>query len=144
MAGEDLGLTTEEEKKQAEEATEENADLFGAIKEALGDKVEKVVVSTRLTDAPVVLTTEGAVTLKMAHMFKQQATASEEAPELHVVMEMNDKHPVFGTLKAAFVAGDTDKVAKYAGILYDQALLVEGLPIEDPLAFTQAVSELMK
>ena len=57
------------------------------MKEALGEKVEKVVVSTRLTDAPAVLTTEGAVSLKMAQMFNAQATASEERPEIHVVLE---------------------------------------------------------
>ena len=144
VGGDDLGLTSEEEKKEAEEATTENSDLFGVMKEALGEKVEKVVVSTRLTDAPAVLTTEGAVSLKMAQMFKAQATASEEHPEVHVVLELNDKHPVFGTLKAAHAAGDDDKVKNYAGILYDQAMLMEGLPVDDPIAFAQAVTALMK
>ena len=144
VGGDDLGLTSEEEKKEAEEATTENSDLFGVMKEALGEKVEKVVVSTRLTDAPAVLTTEGAVSLKMAQMFNAQATASEERPEIHVVLELNDKHPVFGVLKAAHAAGDDDKVKNYAGILYDQAMLMEGLPIDDPIAFAQAVTALMK
>ena len=144
VGGDDLGLTSEEEKKEAEEATTENSDLFEVMKEALGEKVEKVVVSTRLTDAPAVLTTEGAVSLKMAQMFNAQATASEERPEIHVVLELNDKHPVFGVLKAAHAAGDDDKVKGYAGILYDQAMLMEGLPIDDPIAFAQAVTALMK
>ena len=144
VGGDDLGLTSEEEKKEAEEATTENSDLFEIMKEALGEKVEKVVVSTRLTDAPAVLTTEGAVSLKMAQMFNAQATASEERPEIHVVLELNDKHPVFGVLKAAHAAGDDDKVKSYAGILYDQAMLMEGLPIDDPIAFAQAVTALMK
>ena len=144
VGGDDLGLTSEEEKKEAEEATTENSDLFEIMKEALGEKVEKVVVSTRLTDAPAVLTTEGAVSLKMAQMFNAQATASEERPEIHVVLELNDKHPVFGVLKAAHAAGDDDKVKSYASILYDQAMLMEGLPIDDPIAFAQAVTALMK
>ena len=144
VGGEDLGLTTDEEKKEAEEVAEENSDLFEAMKSALDGKVEKVVVSTRLTDAPVVLTTEGAVSLKMAQMFKNAAGGSEEAPDLHVVMEMNAKHPVFETLKAAHAAGDEAKVKTYTSILYDQAMLVEGLPIDDPIAYTQAVAELMK
>ena len=143
VGGEDLGLTTEEEKKEAEEATEQNSSLFDAMKSALDGKVEKVVVSTRLTDAPVVLTTEGAMSLKMAQMFKK-APGGEEAPNPHVVMELNAKHPVFETLKAAQEAGDTDKVDTYTKILYDQAMLVEGLPIDDPIAYTQAVAELMK
>ncbi|WP_165172570.1 molecular chaperone HtpG [Adlercreutzia sp. ZJ242] len=144
VGGEDLGLTTDEEKKEAEEATTENSALFDVMKEALEGKVEKVVVSTRLTDAPVVLTTEGAVSLKMAQMFKENAVGSDEAPELHVILEVNAKHPVFGTLKAAHVAGDDDKVKTYTGILYDQAMLMEGLPVEDPIAFAQAVTALMK
>jgi molecular chaperone HtpG len=144
VGGEDLGLTTEEEKKQAEEATEAAGDLFASMKDALGDKVEKVVVSTRLTDAPVVLTTEGAVSLKMAQIFKRQgATEEEGVPNLHVIMEVNASHPVFGTLKAAHEAGDNDKVAEFTKILYDQAMLVEGLPIDDPIAFSQAITKLM-
>ena len=120
----------------------ENVDEFCMM--ALGDKVEKVIVSTRVTEAPCVLTTEGAVSLKMAQMFKESPDgAPEGAPEVRIVMEMNENHPVFGTLKAAHEAGDIEKVADYTGILYDQALLVEGIPLDDPLAFAQAVSKLM-
>lgn len=142
VAGEDLGLTTEEEKKAAEDATQENSVLFDAMRDALDGRVEKVVVSTRLTDAPVVLTTEGAVTLQMAQMFKHQP-GNEEAPEAHVIMEVNDKHPIFEVLKSANESGDKEKVSEYTDILYDQALLVEGLPIDDPLGFAQRISKLM-
>ncbi len=142
VAGEDLGLTTEAEKEQAAKATEDNATLFEAMAAALDGKVEKVVVSTRLTDAPVVLTTEGAVSLKMAEMLKH-APGSEEAPDAHVVLEVNASHPVFETLRAAQEAGEAAKVAEYAGILYDQALLVEGLLPDDPVAFAQRIAKLM-
>lgn len=144
VSSEDLGLTTEEEKKEAEDATEANSDLFDAMKKALGDKVEKVVVSTRLTDAPVVLTTEGAVSLQMAQIFKQQPGGEEEMPDIHIIMEVNPKHEVFKTLQEAQKSGDEEKVQKYTDILYDQALLVEGLPIDDPLKFSQAIASLMK
>lgn len=144
VGGEDLGLTTEEEKKEAEQATEANAGLFDAMRDALGGKVEKVVVSTRLTDAPVVLTTEGAVSLQMAQIFKQQPGGDEETPDVHIVMEVNPKHSVFDVLKKAHDDGDSEKVTKYTGILYDQALLVEGLPIDNPLEFSQAIASLMK
>ncbi|WP_165252905.1 molecular chaperone HtpG [Adlercreutzia sp. ZJ304] len=144
VGGEDLGLTTEEEKKEAEEATEQNASLFDAMREALDGKVQKVVVSTRLTDAPVVLTTEGAVSLQMSQMLKSQPGSQEGVPEAQVVMEVNAKHPVFEVLKAAQEGGDSGKVKTYTSILYDQAMLVEGLPIDDPLAFAQAISALMK
>lgn len=145
VSSEDLGLTTEEEKKEAEEATEENKDLFDEMSSSLGDKVERVVVSTRLTDAPVVLTTEGAVSLQMAQMFKQQPHgADEELPDVHIIMEVNPKHPVFTTLKESFKAGDKDKVATYSRILFDQAMLLEGLPIDDPLRFSEEITSLMK
>ena len=143
VGSEDLGLTSEEEKKQAEEATESNADLFKAMAEALDGKVERVVVSTRLTDAPAVVTSEGGVSLAMVQVLKTQPGA-EELPDLHLVLEMNDKHPVFATLQAAQEAGDAEKVRTYAGLLFDQALLVEGIMPDNPLAFAQAVAELMK
>lgn len=60
------------------------------------------------------------------------------------VLELNPNHPVFAALKAAKEAGDSDKVTKYAELLYDQALLIEGLPLEDPVAYAQKVCELMK
>ena len=146
VGAEDLGLTTDEEKKQAEEATESNAALFDVMREALDGRAEKVIVSTRLTDAPAVLTTEGGVSLQMVQVLKSQPGAGDmsDMPELHLVLEMNDKHPVFATLQAAHEAGDDDKVRAYAGILFDQALLVEGIMPDNPLAFAQAVSDLMK
>ena len=143
VGSEDLGLTTDEEKKEAEEATESNAELFDVMREALGEKVERVVVSTRLTDAPAVVTSEGGVSLAMVQVLKSQPGA-EGLPDLHLVLEMNAKHPVFDALRAAHEAGDDDKVRTYAGILFDQALLVEGVMPDNPLAFAQAVSELMK
>ena len=60
------------------------------------------------------------------------------------VLELNPNHPVFAALQAAQTAGDSDKVAKYSELLYDQALLIEGLPLEDPVAYAQLVCELMK
>ena len=143
VGAEDLGLTTDEEKKEAEEATESNAELFDVMREGLADKVERVVVSTRLTDAPAVVTSEGGVSLAMVQVLKSQPGA-EELPDLHLVLEVNAKHPVFATLQAAHEAGDDDKVRTYAGLLFDQALLVEGIMPDNPLAFAQAVAELMK
>lgn len=145
VSSEDLGLTTEEEKKEAEEATEKNADLFSAMAEALTGKVEKVVVSTRVSDAPAVLTCEGPVSLQMMAAMKAQMGGEDSGmPPIPVVLEMNREHPVFEVLQQAQEAGDTDKVASYASLLYDQALLVEGLPIDDPIAFAQRIADLMK
>lgn len=142
VAGGDLGLETEEEKKAAEDAAKENADLFGAMKDVLGDKVTDVSVSTRLTDAPVCITAKGPVSLEMEKLLSSMPDGQDVKSER--VLEINPKHPIFETLRAAQALGDEKKVKLYTGILYDQALLVEGLPIEDPIAYAQAVCELMQ
>ena len=143
----DLDLATEDEKKDAEEATKENADLFTSMKDALGDKVEKVAVSARLVgegDAPACITTEGPLSLEMEKVLQRGPEGDmENLPKTQRVLELNAKHPVFAKLAAAQKDGDAKKVELYAGILYDQALLVEGILPEDPVAFAARVCELM-
>ncbi len=140
----DLDLATEDEKKDAEEATKENESLFTAMKEALGDKVEKVAVSARLTDAPACITTEGPLSLEMERVLRRDPSAEAEGmPKSQRVLELNAKHPVFAKLVSANEAGDAEKIKLYAGLLYDQALLVEGILPEDPVAFAASVCELM-
>ena len=140
----DLDLATEDEKKDAEEATKENESLFTAMKDALGDKVEKVAVSARLTNAPACITTEGPLSLEMERVLRRDPSAEAEGmPKSQRVLELNAKHPVFEKLVAANEAGDAEKIKLYAGLLYDQALLVEGILPEDPVAFAASVCELM-
>ena len=141
----DLDLATEEEKKSAEEAAKANEELFSAMKEALGeDVVTKVTVSARLTaadDAPSCVSAEGPVSLEM-----EKVLSVGPAPEdikSQRVLEVNAAHPVFAKLQAAQQAGDKDKLALYTSLLYDQALLTEGLPVADPVAFAQNVCKLM-
>ena len=144
VASGDLDLATEEEKKDAEEATKEHEDLFNAMKEALGDKVEKVAASNKLTDAPACITTEGYLSLDMERVLSEEpGSDTEDTPKSQRVLELNIKHPVFDKLVAAQEAGDTDKINLYAGLLYDQALLVEGIMPEDPVAFASQICELM-
>mgnify|MGYP003373739075 FL=1 len=140
----DLDLATEDEKKDAEEATREHGDLFEAMKEALGDKVEKVAVSARLTDAPACITTEGPLSLEMEKVLARGPEAGTEGmPKTVRVLELNAKHPVFEKLVAAKEADDAEKLSLYAGLLYDQALLVEGILPADPVAFAQNICSLM-
>ena len=142
VASGDVDFASEDERKAAEEATEANKDLFDAMREALGDKVAKVTVSARLTDAPAAVTSEGPVTLEMEKVLSAGPDGTD-APKATRVLELNATHPVFAKLKAAQEAGDTQKLALYAGLLYDQALLVEGIMPEDPVAFASQVCELM-
>lgn len=140
----DLDLATEDEKKDAEEATREHGDLFDAMKETLGDKVEKVAVSARLTDAPACITTEGPLSLEMEKVLARGPEAGTEGmPKTVRVLELNAKHPVFEKLVAAKEADDAEKLSLYAGLLYDQALLVEGILPADPVAFAQNICSLM-
>lgn len=139
-----LDLATEEEKKDAEEATKEHENLFEAMKKVLGDKVEKVAVSARLTDAPACVTTEGPLSLEMEKVLARGPEGEAgEMPKSQRVLELNAKHPVFEKLVAAHSAGDDEKISLYTGLLYDQALLVEGILPADPVAFAQSVCELM-
>ena len=138
----DLGLETEEEKKAAEDATAENKDLFDAMKTALDGKVKEVKVSTRLKDHPVCLSADGPLSIEMEKVLSKQP--GSEGVKSDKVLELNANHPVFAVLKAAQEAGDTDKINKYSALLYAQAQLIEGLPVDDPTAYAEAVCSLMK
>ena len=138
----DLGLETDEEKEAAKTATEENKDLFEDIKTALKGKIKDVKVNPTLKDHPVSLSSEGGLSMEMEKVLRKMPNG--EGMESTKVLELNPTHPVFAALKAAKEAGDSDKVTKYAELLYDQALLIEGLPLEDPVAYAQKVCELMK
>ncbi|MGN0035112.1 MAG: molecular chaperone HtpG, partial [Coriobacteriales bacterium] len=134
VAGGDLGLETEAEKDAAKAAAEENSALLEAMKNVLGDKVSEVTVSTRLTDAPACITAKGPISLEMERVVS--ALPNGEGVKSERVLELNAGHPVFESLKAAQALDDSDKIERYTKLLYDQALLVEGLPIDDPVEFS--------
>ena len=138
----DLGLESEEEKKAAEDATAENKALFDAMKDALNGKVKEVKVSTRLKDHPVCLSSDGPLSIEMEKVLSKQP--GSEGVKSDKVLELNVNHPVFAALKAAQEAGDTEKLNKYSALLYAQAQLIEGLPVDDPAAYAEAVCSLMK
>ena len=141
VAGGDLGLETEDEKSAAEAITKENEELFNAMKDALDGKVKRVAVSSRLSDTPSCVTAEGPITLEMEKILA--AGPDGDHVKSDRVLELNAEHPVFKALQKAFEDKDEDKVASYARILCDQALITEGLPIDDPVAYTQAVYKFM-
>src|SRR5699024_9915104 len=117
-------------------------DLFAAMKTALGDKVSDVRLSSRLKTHPVCLSSEGALSIEMEKVLNAMPTGEKVASRK--VLELNGDHEVFAALKAAFDAGDTEKVNAYSDILYTQARLIEGLAPEDPVAYANAVCKLMK
>ena len=108
------------------------------MKDALGDKVTDVRLSSRLKSHPVCLSSEGGLSLEMEKVLNSMP--NDQKVKASRVLELNPNHPVFEALEKKF---EPEKVKDYAGLLYDQALLIEGLPIEDPVSFSNAICELM-
>ncbi|PRO67036.1 molecular chaperone HtpG [Alkalicoccus urumqiensis] len=138
----DLDLETEEEKKEQEETAEAYKELFAGMKEQLGSRVKDVRLSSRLKSHPVCLTAEGEVTIEMEKILAQMP--ENQGVEADKVLELNHKHDVFTSLNEAFAAGDEETVSLYTDLLYNQARLIEGLPVEDPVAFSNNVCRIMK
>ncbi|WP_312102219.1 molecular chaperone HtpG [Pygmaiobacter massiliensis] len=138
---EDLGIDTEEEKEEIKKRAEESKDLLGFLKESLGEKVTDVVLTSRLKNCPVCLTAKGGISLEMEKVLGAMP-GTEEKVKAQRVLEINAAHPVFETLKALYPANEA-KLKDYAEILYTQALLIEGMSVEDPVAYTSAVCNLM-
>ncbi len=136
----DLDLDSEDEKKAKEEKTEENKDMLTAIKDELGDKVKEVRISSRLKEDPVIIVSDEGVSLEMEKYLSQDP--NNRGIKASKILEINPEHPIFKVLQDAY-ANDKDTLNKYADVLYDQALLVQGLPIEDPAAYTRKITELM-
>lgn len=143
ISGNDLGLESDEEKKENEEKAEAGKPMFEAMQKALEGKVSEVRLSNRLKTHPVCLSSKGAMSIEMEKVLAAMPN-SENAPKAERVLELNGEHPVYAALTAAFEAGDTDKLAQYAKLLYDQACLMEGLSVDDPVAFSEAVCKLMQ
>lgn len=141
VATADLDLASDDEKKDAEEATRENEALFADMQAILGDSVTKIAVSAQLSDVPATLTTTGPVSLEMEKLLSRGPEGDKVRSQR--VLELNAKHPVFETLKAAKAAEDKEKLRLYTDLLYNQALLALGMPIEDPISFAANICKLM-
>ena len=137
-----LELETEAEKEAAKATAEENKGLLGALKDALGDKVKEVRTSSVLKEHPVALSSDGPVSIEMEKVLKNMP--GNDGVKSEKILEINENHSVFAALKQTMADGDSEKLALYAGILYEQARLIEGLSVEDPIAYAKAVCSLLK
>lgn len=142
IADGDLGLETEEEKEEIKKRSEEKASVLTAIKDALGDKVTKVQLTGRLKSHPCCLSTSGGMSLEMEKVLNQQAVGTDENFHAERVLELNGSHAIFDKL-CDFAENDKDKLAKLSEVLYDQALLIEGMPIDNPVDYANAVCSLL-
>ena len=139
----DLGFDTEEDKKAAEERNEENKDLLEFIKEALGERVTKVRLSSKLISQPCCIATEGPVTLEMERYFRVSPSEEMRKIRANKVLELNPSHTAFTALKNAYEADDKEKAGKYAKILMSSAELVAGVELDDASEYVSLVSELI-
>ena len=142
VSADDLGLETEEEKQEAAKKVEENKDMLAFLKDALDGKVQAVVLSKKLKTHPVCLSTSGAISMEMEKVLNSIPNAEHEKVQAQRVLEINANHPVFEKLCALY-GSDREKLKTYASLLYTQALLIEGAPIDDPVAFSNQICSLM-
>ncbi len=140
VSGSDLGFEPEQEE-QDEQSAAQTKELMDFLGTSLGDKVKEVRVSKRLKSHPVCLSSDGAISLEMERVLGAMPGA-EGHMMAERILEINGNHPIFERLKTLYDT-DRDQLASYASLLYDQALLIEGLPVSDPVAFSEQVCKLM-
>ena len=141
VSTEDLGLQTEEEKKQAEEKAEEMKGLLTFVKETLGDRVKEVKLSSELGSHPVCMTPAEGMSFEMEKYMKR--ANPEFAFPVGRVLELNPEHEAVQAMQKA-VTEDPEKAKDYAKLLCCQAQLMAELPLDDPYAYTELVCRLMK
>ena len=141
VSDKDVNLETDIEKEVSKEQAKTHKKLLKTLKTALGDKVKDVRLSTRLKSHPVCITSDGPLSLEMEKVLNSMPLDQQMKAER--VLEINGNHPVFQNL-VNIEESDKDKLKTYAQLLYNQALLIEGLPIEDPVTFANDICSLMQ
>lgn len=134
----DLDLSSEEEKEALKSKAEEKKDLLTSLKDALKEQVVDVRLSSRLKSHPVCLVADEGISLEMEKVLAQMPDANNQVKAKRI-LELNSDHPLIDALSKV----DSDKVSSYAKLLYNQALLIEGFTIEDPIEFSNSMAQLM-
>ena len=116
--------------------------MLAAMKSALEGKVANVIISRKLANHPVCISSSGGLSIEMEKVLNAMPNAAGEKVSAEKVLEINPNHKIFEALKAAYEQGN-GKLEKYAKLLYNQALLIEGLSVEDPLEFSDLICEIM-
>ena len=137
ISDDNLDLESQDEKEEIETLTKEYQPILDQMKQALGDKVTAVQFTSRLKSHPCCLTTKGIVSLEMEKVLNQQP--GQDKVHAERILELNAEHPIFQKIKTA----EPEKLKKYAQVLYAQAQLIEGLPIDDPVVYANTVCDLL-
>lgn len=136
----DLGIETEEEKDKMDSIENDHKELFNQMKTILSDKVKDVRASKRLKTHPVCLAADGELSIEMEKILKSMP--NNQQIKADKILEININHDVFKSIQNAFEK-DKEKLTLYTNLLYNQALLIEGLPINDPVEFTNDMCKIM-
>lgn len=142
ICDEQLDIDSDEEKKELETENADAEEMFKAMKDAIGDAVSSVRFTGKLNNHPVCLTTEGGISLEMEKTLNSMPGAEQNKVKAQIVLEINSKHPVAEKLKALY-SEDKDTLSKYAKLLYGEACLIGGKPIDDPAEHSRLICELM-
>ena len=136
----DLGIDSEEQKEETKKLSEDNKDMLALITEALGGKIKECRISDKLKSHPVCISSFGQISLEMEKILNQNPQNQKVTSEK--VLEINPNHKIFAAMQKLFET-DKDKFKDYASILYDQALIIEGMQIDDPVEFSNKICSLM-
>lgn len=142
VSSNDLGIESDDKENEKESENDENKDIFSFMKEALDNKVVEVKASKRLKNHPVCLSSKGELSIEMEKVLSMMP---ESNGNIHAekVLELNTNHEMFYIVKNSYNS-DKEKLKKLTNVLYNQALLIEGLPIDDPVQYANDVCELLK
>lgn len=140
ISKDDVNIESEEDKKTLEKENNSFKDLFGVMKESLGDSVNEVKFTNRLKNHPVCLTSKGNISLEMEKVINAMPT--DDHVKAQVVLEINKDHPIAEKLKTLY-ENDKEELKKYTKVLYSEARLIEGLPIDNPTELSNLVCELL-
>ena len=136
----DVDLDTAEEKEALKKENEENKDMFALMKDAIGAGVQEVRFTHRLKNHPVCLTSEGALSVEMEKVINSMP--NDQKVKAQTALEINDSHPIAQKIKNLY-ANDKEELKKYTKVLYSQARLIEGLPVENPTEISNLICEII-
>lgn len=143
VSSDQLGLKARDKTLEDEQlvSSEDDTAVLDKIKEILGEEVVRVETTDHLQDDLVYLSTEGDISIEMEKVLNAMPNARKVTAKK--VLEINKRHPVYAKLKDFLAEGNEDQLQAYSQLLYDQARLIAGLPLNDPLAFSKTISALM-
>lgn len=136
----DVDLDSDEEKEALKKENEENKDMFTLMKETIGEGVQEVRFTHRLKNHPVCLTSEGALSVEMEKVINSMP--NDQKVKAQTALEINDSHPIAQKIKDLY-ANDKEELKKYTQVLYAQARLIEGLPVENPTQISNLICEII-